>query len=132
MRRLIHLRFGGRDVHVPKLIGVFILVFAVLMVIKSAAIMLDSWDALQNFDNCSDVDAGACGEALYRITGVSIWAGQTELNTTTFWAALTGPTAVLFFWLIVLLVGMVFYKSGNLILPIEESMTDLPPVRRKR
>ncbi|MDO8625612.1 MAG: hypothetical protein Q7R47_06005 [Candidatus Diapherotrites archaeon] len=132
MRRLIWLKFGGRDVHLPKLIGVFLLVFAVLMVVKAVAGMVDSWDAISNFGQCVPADAAACGEALYRITGVSIWAGQSTLNATQFWSALLGPMANVFGWLIVLLVGAIFYKSGNITLPIEETIRDLPDHRKHK
>lgn len=132
LRRIIWLKFGGRDVHLPRLIGVFLLVFSVLMLVKACAIMIDSWDGIQRFNACEPDQRGLCGEALWRITGVSIWAGQTtELNDTQFWAALLGPVANVFFWLIVLLVGVIFYKSGNLVLPIEESVREVAERRRK-
>jgi hypothetical protein len=116
----------------PKLIGVFLLVFAVLMVVKAVAGMIDSWDAISNFTHCVPADAAACGEALYRITGVSIWAGQSELNSTQFWSALLGPMASVFGWLIVLLVGVLFYKSGSVVLPIEETVRDLPEHKKHK
>ncbi len=129
---MIYLRLGGRDVHLPKLIGVFLLVFAGLMFIKAVALMVDSWDAIQNFTRCVPADAAVCGEALFRITGVSIWAGQTVLNASQFWAALLGPIANVFFWMIILLIGLIFYKSGKMVLPIEESVREVPETRKAK
>ena len=131
MRRLILLRLGGREVHLPKLIGVFLLVFAGLMFVKAVALMVDSWDAIQNFTQCTPTDAAVCGEALYRATGVSFRAGQPVLTATQFWAALLGPIANVFFWMIVLLIGIIFYKSGHMVLPIEESVRDLADIKKR-
>ncbi len=114
------MKLGRRDVHLPKLMGVLLLVFGLLNVVKAVALMVDSWDALSNFSQCTPIDSAVCGEALFRITGVSIWAGQSELNPAQFWAALLGPIGNVFFWLFVLVIGLLLYKSGNFVFPFEE------------
>jgi hypothetical protein len=40
--------------------------------------------------------------------------------------------ASVFGWLIVLLVGVLFYKSGSVVLPIEETVRDLPEHKKHK
>ena len=48
----MYFRVAGRDVHLPKLIGAFILFAALLMFVQASALMFDSWDHLKYYDSC--------------------------------------------------------------------------------
>jgi hypothetical protein len=52
--------------------------------------------------------------------------GQEELTGRQFWGGLLGPIAALLFWLAVLFFGWVMYRTGELVIPIEETITEYP------
>lgn len=94
-----------------RLAGSLIAIVAVLQIIASLALMSDAWDALNNFNRCSPSDSGVCGEALYRITGVQVWAGQAKVDLSQTLRIFVGPVAQLFGWLVILIVGILLYRS---------------------
>ena len=132
MRKLMYFRIAGRDVHLPKLIGSFILFAALLMFVQASAIMFDSWDNLKYYDRCVlsiDTDLGieeqraqfnTCSDTLYKATGIVARVETPKLTARQFWSALLGPVAGILFWLAILFMGYTLYKSGDLVLPIEE------------
>ncbi len=155
MRRIVYYRFGGREVHLPKLIGAFILFAALLMFLQSVASMFDSWNALGEYPNClkqanAVVDDRAtpelqtqqlqlaqlkymdCKDSLYKTTGVQLRGNQSRITARQFWSALLQPIAVVLFWAVVFVFGIIIYKTGNLMLPIEETVRELPEKPRKK
>jgi len=66
---------------------------------------------LNNFNHCSPQDSGICGEALYRITTVQVWAGQAKVDLSQTIRIFVGPVAQLFGWLVILIVGILLYRS---------------------
>ena len=143
MRRVISLRIAGRNVHLPKLIGAFILFAALFMFIKASADMFDSWDNLKYVETClSKVDVTTtaelqraaindCRETLYKNTGIYLKEGQGKPTSRQFWSVLLGPIASILFWLGILFIGWVLYRTGELVLPIEESIKELPDIKPK-
>lgn len=144
MRRIIFLKIAGRDIHLPRLIGAFILFASLFMFIKASADMFDSWDNMKYVEKCmASVEIGAeqdvqqaqindCRETLYRSTGVYLKPGEGKLTTRQFWSVLFGPIAAILFWLAILFVGWILYRTGELVLPIEEQIRDLPEIRRAK
>lgn len=143
MRRVISLRVAGKNVHLPKLIGAFILFAALFMFIRSSAEMFDSWDNLKYVETClGKVDASApaelqkaaisdCRETLYKNTGIYLKEGQGKPTSRQFWSVLLAPIASILLWLAILFIGWVLYRTGELVLPIEESVKELPEVKPK-
>lgn len=130
-------RIGSKQVHLPKLIGALVLIAAVLMVVKSAAVMTDSWDIVKDFPKCvaaaqNQADVDNCRDVLKDATGVVLKTNQGKLNTAQFWAALLGPVAALFGWAVVLVLGMIFYRTGEFIVPIEETVKNMPERRHNK
>ena len=129
-------RIGGDKLHLPRLIGAFILFAALLMFMRAGGQMFDSWDTLQNYPACI-AEAGAadpelgqlqymdCKNSLNEITGVQLKGGQDNLTQRQFWLAFLLPIANLFFWAAIFLVGIIFYKSGTIIIPIEQSIREV-------
>ncbi len=101
----------GRDLHWVRLAGSLIAIVAILQIIASLALMSDAWDALNNFNRCSPQDSGICGEALYRITTVQVWAGQAKVDLSQTLRIFVGPVAQLFGWLVILIIGILLYRS---------------------
>ncbi|MBI2598208.1 MAG: hypothetical protein HYW50_03360, partial [Candidatus Diapherotrites archaeon] len=56
---------------------------------------------------------------------------QSALSMRQFWGVLFGPIANVLVWIAVLFIGWIVYKTGDLIVPIEESIKDLPEKKGK-
>lgn len=159
MKRVILLRFAGRDLHIPKLVGALILAAAVLMFFKASADMYDSWDHLKAVETCMEsvgvcnpnpdpnlsawevsdpcttdewqVDYDTCRADLYNSTGVTLRTGQRSLTTRQFWSALLQPIAMFFFWMAIVFFGWMIYNTGRLTLPIEETIMKIKEKEKK-
>ena len=137
MRRVMFFKIGSSDVQLPRLIGAFVLFAALIMFVRAGAQMFDSWDALKSYPTCissigSENDAVAqmqyidCKDSLYRITDLQLKGDQDKISSRQFWFALLGPIANLFAWAVVFLLGIVFYRTGNIVIPIEQVIRDVP------
>ncbi|MCX8158376.1 MAG: hypothetical protein N3D73_01785 [Candidatus Diapherotrites archaeon] len=143
MKRVVYFRLGSREIHMPRLIGAFILFASLLMFIKASADTFNSWDVLKNYEKCiNNIDsalpidlqsseADKCKQYLKDNTGLSLPPYQAKPTVRQFWSALLAPIAALLFWLAVLLVGLVLYRTGDIILPIEETVKELPESTQK-
>ena len=131
MKRLMFFRLASRDVHLPKLIGAFIVFASLLLFLRAGAHMFDSWDAIKNYPSClqkigSEADTVAqlqylhCKDALYKITGVELRGDQDKISSRQFWVALLGPVAEVLAWAVVFILGIIFYKTGEIVVPIEQ------------
>ena len=137
------LKVAGRNVHLPKLIGAFILFAALFMFIRASAEMFDSWDNLRYVETClANVDASAsaeiqeaavqdCRDTLYKNTGIYLKSAQGKPTSRQFWSVLLEPIASILLWLAILFIGWVLYKTGELVIPIEESVRELPEMKAK-
>ena len=138
MRRIVTFKVAGKDVQLPKLIGAFILFAALFMFIKGAADMFDSWDNLRYSETClANVDVSApiaqqqaeiqeCRDTLYKNTGIYLKPGQGKPTSRQFWSVLLGPIASVLFWLAILFIGWILYRTGELAIPIEEVVREVP------
>ena len=136
LRRLIYLKVAGKEVHLPKLIGAFILFAALLMFIKASATMFDSWDNLKAVNECLTRAEGeepffsTCQGLANGALDVFVRPGQAHLTNRQFWSALLGPISAILFWLAGLFVGYIFYKTGELVVPIEETIREFSAPKR--
>jgi hypothetical protein len=49
---MVYFSIAGKDFHIVKLAGAFIIFGAVLMVLNAAATMIDSWSTVKNYRSC--------------------------------------------------------------------------------
>ncbi|MBI4053647.1 MAG: hypothetical protein HY394_06455 [Candidatus Diapherotrites archaeon] len=133
MKRVILLRFGGRDVHLPKLIGAFILFAAVLMFFRATAVMFDSWDVTKDcIDKATTKETVLeCQDSIYKITGIHLKPGAGEITTRQLLEIFLGPIANLLFWGAAVILGLLLYRTGSLTIPIEETVADLRDVKKR-
>jgi hypothetical protein len=143
LRKVMFFRFGGKDARTPRLVGAFILTAAVLMFFASVAEMFDSWDAVKDLDSCL-VSVNAvnydseykfqvqdCRDTLYYKTGLYLKPGQGQPTLRQSVQVLLKPIAGVFFWLAILFLGWLFYKSGELILPVEMNVQEFSEKKKK-
>lgn len=123
LRKLMFFRFGGREVHMPRLIGAFILFSALLFFVQASAQMFNSWDNIKEVNRClasNDFSRTFCQETAEKSLGLYVGLDQKELSLRQFWSVILGPMATVLFWLAVLFLGWMVYRTGDLVLPIEE------------
>ncbi len=131
MRRIILFRLGSRDVHLPKLFGAFIMLAATLMLMQSLTGMFDSWENVKAIHACVDaansntISFEACQDQAETAFGILLRPNQFRMTDLQVAFGLLGKVAAVFFWVAALIVGMVFYRSGKLTLPIEENTIEM-------
>ena len=120
----------------PRLIGAFILFASLLYFIQASAIMFNSWDNLKEVNNClgdSSLDAFFCQDIAFKSSSLYVSLNQDSLSMRQFWGVLLGPIANVLVWLVVLFIGWMIYKTGDLVIPIEESIREIKKsTKRKR
>ncbi len=114
--------FGKTRVFMPKLIGSFLEVLAIVMFVAAAGNMFDSWDAMAKYPKCVDnikwdndqiavMQYIDCRESLYRITGMQLRQDQPGITTRQFAIALLRPVGDLLLWATIFLVGAFLYNT---------------------
>ncbi|VVB99396.1 Uncharacterised protein [uncultured archaeon] len=137
MKRLVYIRVADREVHLPKLIGSFVLAAAVLMFLHACFAMADSWNTINYYTKCVEglsalptidqqlAQFSFCSEALYRATGIVARGNSAMLTGAQLFGGLLTPIANVLFWVAVLLFGYLLYRSGDLELPLEETVREV-------
>lgn len=128
MHRIMFFRIGGRNVHLPKLMGAFILVAAFLMFCASVSQMFESWDNARFIDNCLEKasaslsleDKQVCQQSAY-YAGLFVRLDQKALTAKQFLGMVLQPIAMMLLWIVVLVLGAMLYLSGKLVIPVEEA-----------
>jgi hypothetical protein len=140
-RKVMYFRVGGRDVHLPKLIGAFILLAALLFFVQASAKMFESWDNLKAASACIDKanefsdnlnEMTYCQDQAKKSLDLFVRIDQDKLTMKQFFGTLLGPIATVMVWLAVLFFGWIIYRSGDLVLPIEETIRDVSDRKRKK
>jgi len=114
--------FGKSRVFLPKMIGAFVLVLAVLMFVVSSGRMFDAWDAMSKYPDClesigSETDQIAmmkyldCRDSLYKVTGLQLRPDQQRITSRQFLVTMIYPASELFFWGAGFLLGLFLYNT---------------------
>lgn len=137
MRRILLFRLGARDVHLPKLMGAFVMIGAMLMLVQSLTGMLDSWENVKVVHACIDaantgtVSIEACQTQAYYAFDILLNASQYRLTDLQVTSGLLPKVAAVFFWVGAFIIGMVLYRSWKIMVPIEEEILDIKTPRWK-
>lgn len=150
MRKTILVGLGGEQFAWGRVIGIFFVIITVLMLIKSAAVMFDSWQSVRDYNKCveisgvKDLDAlssteqllaqlkySDCKDSLYEITGAQVPALQKSLTSRQSATALVEPIAWFFFWAALFMLSIFFAFSRVIAVPIRELEHSVRPFRRK-
>ncbi len=143
MRRIHYFKLGQSSFYLTRLIGSFIVIAAVLMFFSASANMFDSWTALKEFPSCiasispsnpelAQLQYMDCKQSLKEITGLQVLGGQSRISSRQFWSALLTPIASLFFWAAVLITGLAFYRSGEVVIPLEQAVVEIEEKKKKK
>jgi len=137
MKRFFLFRVGGKDLHLPKTIGAFIVFAGILLFFQSAALMFDSWENIKYVNGCmqsasSIVELGECQQAANEAFSFHVRAEQTHLTNKQFAVALIGPVARMFLWIALMAFGVMVYNTGRLTIPVEESVREIKEKRKRK
>ena len=138
MRRILPFRLGTRDVHLPKLLGAFLMVAAFLMLLQSFASMFESWDSVKTIHACiqaansGTVSIQDCQTQAYYAFQILLNANQYQLTDTQIATGLLPHVAAVFIWIGVFIIGMVIYRTWKIMLPIEENTFEAPRWKRRK
>ncbi len=114
--------FGKSRIFLPRLLGSFILLLAVVMFVVSSGHMFDSWDAMSKYPACvSQIGTQTnqvamlqyldCKDSLYNITGLQLRPDQPRITERQFTITLLLPIAELLFWAAIFVLGLFLYKT---------------------
>jgi hypothetical protein len=124
MHRVVTVKIGNKRFYLLKLIGAFVAFGAALMLLSNVYQML--WVA-------SVIDVANQGETVtLNMLGISDTLKADDVNTQT--GLFLIPAAGIMFWAAILVVGTVIYKTGSIIVPVEEQIRQgrLRKKKRKR
>lgn len=153
LKRLFLFKIGDSHVELPKLIGAFLIIVAVLMLVKSGAVMFDSWQSVRDFDGCInnaldyvdddritpsvdymlfELKAQECKNSFYQVTGAQIPGGVYTLTQRQAWTAVLGPVVQFFIWAIVFLFALFLFNNNSIVVPIEQVELPVRSFSKKR
>jgi hypothetical protein len=153
LKRLFLFKIGNSQLELPKLIGAFLIIIAVLMLVKSGAVMFDSWQSVRDFDECitnavnyaddasvspsvdymvSELKVHECKNSLYQITGAQVPGGVYNLTQRQAWTAVLGPIVQFFSWAVVFLFALFLFNNGSVVVPIEQVELPIRSFNKKR
>lgn len=120
------------------------------MLVQSAAVMFDSWQAVRDFNKCvefsginelttlvgsdqllAEMRFQDCKTSLYQITGAQIPTMQTSMTSRQVATALAEPIAWFFAWAMLFLLALFLIFNNALVIPIEEVEQVSRPFRRR-
>jgi hypothetical protein len=110
---------------------------AALMLLHSLTGMFDSWENVKSIHACLDaVRSNAatiqdCQTQAGHAFDILLRANQTRMTDLQIVYGLFPKIANVFFWVGGFIIGMVLYRSWKIVLPIEENMMEVRPVRWK-
>ncbi len=150
MRKTILVKLGSRDFQWAQIAGVFIGIITVLMLVKSAAVMFDSWQSVRDFNKCVEFSGvkelenlsatdqllaqmrySDCKSSLYELTGAQIPAMQKNMTTRQIATALVEPIAWFFLWAALFMLALFLLFNKAIVIPIEEVEHAVRSLKRK-
>jgi hypothetical protein len=153
LQKTILFRLGTKDFQWTQVLGIFLGIITVLMLIKSAAVMFDSWQAISGFDACIESagydsknlsdnlgldylifqsKANECKSSFYEVTGAQVPGGKFSLTSRQAATAFVGPVASFFFWAILFIASLSLIFNKTVVIPIEEVETVARPFHKRK
>ena len=153
LHKTVLLRLGSKNFQWAQTLGIFLAIITILMLVRSSAVMFDSWQTIKGFEKCSgdyledvvsakesnnfsgellaEMKYQGCKDSFYEITGSQVPGGQTALTTRQAATAFVGPVASFFFWAGLFLFSLFLVFNKSVVIPFEEVETVARPFRRK-
>lgn len=117
-------KIAGESLDLIRLIGAFVIFASVLMFFHSASLMFESWTNIKMVNNCLLVANGEtsffekCNNMSVSALNVSVRPDESALNGKQLYSALAPPIANMFFWIAMLLFGILLYNFRKFFIPL--------------
>ncbi len=132
-------RVAGRYVHIPKLIGSFLLIAAILMLFRATVNFFHQANYIRDVEACIMGVKTEMSQAMTPEDRMVAWTrasfcqnkaeeigmyvpNDLQIDPIQRWVVLLGPAAAIFFWIAVLVFAILLYQTGKIYLPIEEEL----------
>jgi len=125
MHRIVIMRIGGKKLHLLKLAGAFLVFWAALMLLSSVYQMFWVAQIVQS------ANAGNYETITLNLNGMTVTEPIRPGDGNMQAGLLLPPIASIMFWSALLLLGGMVYKTGGVILPVEEQTVRLPERQKK-
>lgn len=135
MDKMIFFKLGDETIRMPKFVGAFLAIVAVLLFFSSGAKMFESWDNIKAINSCLSSIGGyssaepekflVCQSMAKNAFDFNIRPDQSVLSNKQIAIALLLPVAELFFWLVVLIFALGLYNSGKIVIPVKQSVREI-------
>jgi len=125
MHRIVIMKIGGKKLHLLKLAGAFLVFWAALMLLSSVYQMFWVAQIVQS------ANAGNYETITLNLNGMTVTEPIRPGDGNMQAGLLLPPIASIMFWSALLLLGGMVYKTGGVILPIEEQTARLPERQKK-
>ena len=137
MRRIIFLKVGGKQLHLPKLIGALIIFGALFEIMYAAAALFEATDSISSVNACLSSatnisEVSVCQMQAKNALNIFPRFNQTALNSRQIFMPLAKPMVGILFWLAVFVFGILLYKTGKVYLPLEEQVEEESEVPKGR
>jgi hypothetical protein len=126
MHRIMIMKIGGKRLHLLKLAGAFLVFWAALMLLSSVFQML--WVA----NIIEKANAGEYEPVTVDLNGMTITKPIVAGDGNTQAGLMLPSIAGVMFWSVLLLAGVMVYKAGAIILPVDETIAGARPKRLRK
>ena len=115
----------GKNTHGLKLIGAFIFFIGIFGILASIGSLIQMWNVSNHLDRCY-TDLGEnyildCKQAAFNDTGLMLYPNQVYFNSNQIIQLALKPIACLFGWIVVFILGIMIYRFGHHVLPLQKS-----------
>lgn len=140
-KRQLSFRIGGKDLQLTRLVGAFVLLASFLFFVQASANMFNSWDNLKQVSGCIEganefsdnlTEMTYCQDQAKKALDIYVSVEQEHLTFRQFLGVLLGPIAFVLVWLAILFIAWTLYRSGDLVIPLEETIREFSERRRKK
>ena len=133
MNNATHFRIGG--MRLPKLLGAFIALIAVIMFFSSIFVLMDVGSTVSKAKTCLsriEFNQDECRATIKDVTGINVAKDQTQLTKGQIYAAVAPHIAMILFWAAAFLVGIALYRGKKQLVPIAVGKGKAPTKKRRK
>lgn len=133
MNEATHFKIGG--MRLPKLLGAFIALIAVIMFFSSIVALEEASSTVSNAKTCLssiEFNQDECRTTIKDVTGVTVASGQTKLTIRQIYSAVAPHIAMILLWAAAFLVGIALYRGRKEMMPLQASKGRAHAKKRRR
>ena len=126
MHRAVTFKIGGRKLHLVRVIAAFIILASAIMLLSDVFKMMQVAEIIQL------ANRGIPQVVTLDLRGITVTKVMEPYDANLQTGMVLVPIAGILFWSAVIIAGNVLYRAGDILLPIDEDIRELPAARRKK